>query len=103
MIKQLLDGSFYGFVPVSIAVALAGRAAEEIIFGDVSTGASNDFQQATRTARMMVTRWGMSDRVGKIALSEGSNSYLGDYETGQSYSDETAQQIDEEIKRIRRT
>jgi len=89
--KMLLD---------SIAVALAGRAAEEIIFGDVSTGASNDFQQATRTARMMVTRWGMSDRVGKIALSEGSNSYLGDYETGQSYSDETAQQIDEEIKRI---
>ena len=89
--KMLLD---------SIAVALAGRAAEEIIFGDVSTGASNDFQQATRTARMMVTRWGMSERVGKIALSEGSDSYLGDYETGQSYSDETAQQIDQEIKRI---
>ncbi len=83
-----------------IAVYLAGRAAEEIVFGDVSTGASNDFMQATNTARSMVTRWGMSERLGKIALSEGSSSYLGDYETVQSYSDETAQQIDEEVKRI---
>jgi cell division protease FtsH len=83
-----------------IAVALAGRATEALIFADVTTGAQNDFQQATDIARRMVTRWGMSDVLGRVALSSGSESYLGDYEMGRQYSEETARQIDEEVKKI---
>ena len=84
----------------TIAVALAGRVAEEIIFDDVTTGASNDFQQATDIAKRMVTQWGMSDAVGKIALASTSESYLGEYDTGRNYSGKTAQLIDAEIKKI---
>ena len=83
-----------------IGVALAGRATEEIIFGDVTTGAQNDFQQATDIARRMVTRWGMSDVLGKIALAAGNESYLGDMEGSAQYSDETARLIDLEVKKI---
>lgn len=83
-----------------IGVALAGRAAEEIVFNDVTTGASNDFQQATKIARRMVTSWGMSDLLGKIALSSSNESYLGEYEGGRSYSEETAKLIDAEVKSI---
>ena len=54
----------------TVAVALAGRAAEEIVFNDVTTGAANDFQQATNIARRMVSSWGMSDSLGKIAFVE---------------------------------
>ena len=89
--KELLD---------RIGVALAGRATEEIIFGDVTTGAQNDFQQATDIAKRMVTRWGMSDLVGKVALSSSSESYLGDYDSGRQYGDSTAQIVDAEIKGI---
>ncbi|MBC7645829.1 MAG: ATP-dependent zinc metalloprotease FtsH, partial [Pseudopedobacter sp.] len=60
-----------------IAVFLAGRAAEEIVFGDVSTGASNDFQRATSIARKMVTEWGMSKVLGKVAHSSEPQGYLG--------------------------
>ncbi|UCH25103.1 MAG: ATP-dependent zinc metalloprotease FtsH [Trueperaceae bacterium] len=83
-----------------IAVALAGRATEELIFGDVTTGAQNDFQQATDIARRMVTRWGMSSNLGKIALSSGADSYLGEFEGMRSYSEETAKLIDIEVKDI---
>lgn len=83
-----------------IAVALAGRATEALIFADVTTGAQNDFQQATDIARRMVTRWGMSDVLGRVALSSGSESFLGDYEMGRQYSEETARLIDEEVKKI---
>ncbi|MEZ4630667.1 MAG: ATP-dependent zinc metalloprotease FtsH [Deinococcales bacterium] len=83
-----------------IAVALAGRAAEELIFDDVTTGAQSDFQYATQNARYMVTRWGMSAKLGKIALSENNNSFLGDYEAPRLYSEDTAKLIDEEIKLI---
>ncbi len=89
--KMLLD---------RIGVALAGRAAEELIFGDVSTGAQNDFQQATDIARRMVTQWGMTESLGKIALSSSSGSYLGDYEGARQYSEETALLIDTEVKGI---
>jgi cell division protease FtsH len=83
-----------------IGVALAGRAAEDIIFQDVTTGAQNDFQQATNIARRMVTRWGMSEVVGKIALSSSNESYLGDYDVGREYSEDTAKIVDSEVKKI---
>lgn len=83
-----------------IGVALAGRAVEELIFKDVTTGAQNDFEQATNIAKRMVTSWGMSPRLGRVALASSSESYLGDYEGARSYSEETAQLIDEEVKDI---
>ncbi len=60
-----------------IAVALAGRAAEQVVFGAVTTGAQNDFQQATNIARRMVTTWGMSERLGKVSLASDESAYLG--------------------------
>ncbi|MGL4611098.1 MAG: ATP-dependent zinc metalloprotease FtsH [Trueperaceae bacterium] len=83
-----------------IGVALAGRATEELIFQDVTTGAQNDFQQATNIARRMVTRWGMSEAVGKIALASSNDSYLGDYDAVREYSEDTAKLIDAEVKKI---
>lgn len=83
-----------------IGVALAGRATEELIFQDVTTGAQNDFQQATNIARRMVTRWGMSDIIGKVALVTDSESYLGDFGGAREYSGSTAKIIDEEVKKI---
>ena len=87
-----------------IAMLLAGRAAEELIFGDVSGGASNDIQRATRIAQNMVTRYGMSDALGTVLLG-GDHSdaevFLGrDFGSTKNYSDETAHRIDEEIKRF---
>jgi cell division protease FtsH len=83
-----------------IGVALAGRATEELIFQDVTTGAQNDFQQATNIARRMVTRWGMSDLIGKVALVSDTDSYLGDYGGTREYSGSTAKIIDDELKKI---
>ncbi len=87
-----------------IAMLLGGRAAEEIIFGDVSGGASNDIQRATHIARDMVTRLGMSEELGTLLLG-GEHSddevFLGrDFNTGKNYSEATAFKIDSEIKRI---
>ncbi len=84
----------------TIGVALAGRAAEEIVFDDVTTGAQSDFQQATNIAKRMVTTWGMSDALGRVALASSSESYLGEMEGIKSYSDDTARLIDNEIKDI---
>ena len=87
-----------------IRMSLGGRIAEELIMGDISTGASGDIQQATRVARDMVTRYGMSDKMGTVLYgSEHSSSevFLGrDYGTGKNYSEQTAAAIDEEIQRI---
>jgi cell division protease FtsH len=83
-----------------IGVALAGRAAEDLEFGDVTTGAQNDFQQATSIARKMVTEWGMSERLGLIAHSTEQESFLGAGMQSRDYSDDTAKAIDEEIKEI---
>ena len=82
-----------------ICVALAGHAAEQIATGQVTTGAANDFQQATSIARRMVTEWGMSS-VGQLALEQDSGSYLGYGPQQGAYSDHTAQAIDEEVSRI---
>ncbi|BAU66442.1 ATP-dependent metalloprotease FtsH [Stanieria sp. NIES-3757] len=87
-----------------MAVALGGRIAEEIIFGEeeVTTGASNDLQQVTRVARQMVTRFGMSDRLGPVALGRQSgNVFLGrDIASDRDFSDETAAAIDEEVRNL---
>jgi cell division protease FtsH len=83
-----------------IGVALAGRAAEELQFNDVTTGAQNDFQQATRIARKMAAEWGMSQSLGHVALIEESQNYLGYGSESRSYSEETAQAIDDEVRSI---
>ena len=83
-----------------IAVALAGRAAEDLEFGDVTTGAQNDFQQATSIARRMVTEWGMSESLGPIAHITESESFLGNGMESRNYSEETARKIDGEVKQI---
>ncbi len=87
-----------------IVLSLGGRAAEEIILDDISTGASNDIQQATSVARNMVTRYGMSKKLGTVLYgSEHSNDevFLGrDFSSGKNYSEKTAAEIDEEIRSI---
>ena len=88
----------------SIVLSLGGRVAEAIVLDDISTGASSDIQQATRTARNMVTRYGMSDRLGTVLYgSEHSQDevFLGrDFSSGQGYSEATAAAIDEEVRSI---
>lgn len=81
---------------------LGGRAAEELILEDISTGASNDIERATRLARAMVTKYGMSERLGTIAYgSEDEEVFLGNQIThSRNYSEEVASVIDEEIKAI---
>lgn len=85
-----------------IVSLLGGRVAEQLILNDISTGASNDIERATQIARSMVTKYGMSERIGTIML--GSNQeevFLGrDFSHGKEYSEETAGIIDEEVKAI---
>lgn len=85
-----------------MAVALGGRLAEEIIYGEeeVTTGASNDLQQVTKVARQMVTRFGMSDRLGPVALGrQNGNVFMGrDIASDRDFSNETAAAIDEEVR-----
>ena len=85
-----------------IVMLLGGRCAEALVIGDVTTGASNDIERATSIARSMVTRYGMSDRLGPIVYGNDQQSvFLGrDFSSSQSYSDKTAYDIDEEIQRI---
>lgn len=87
-----------------MAVALGGRIAEEIIFGEeeVTTGASNDLQQVARVARQMVTRYGMSDRLGPIALGrQQGNVFLGrELASDRDFSNETAAIIDQEVRQL---
>lgn len=79
---------------------LGGRSAEELVYGNRTTGAENDIEQATRIARQMVTRWGMSDKLGMVQLAERRNPYLGGIESVKSYSEETARTVDAEILKI---
>ena len=85
-----------------IAVALGGRVAEEIIFGEVTTGAQNDFEQATELARRMVTEFGMSEKLGPLTLGKRHGPiFLGrDLVESRNYSEEIAYEIDKEIRRI---
>ncbi len=84
-----------------IAGLMGGRAAEELIFGQQSSGASNDFQQATQLARAMVTEYGMSDQLGPVQYEGQSGMFAGDAVPGQApFSINTANAIDEEVKRL---
>lgn len=91
--NQLLD---------QIAYAMGGRIAEEIVFKDPTTGASNDFEKATSIARTMVTKYGMSAKIGAISLGSGSSEpFLGrELATHQNYSNEMAQVVDNEVRAI---
>ena len=88
----------------NIVLSLGGRVAEAIVLDDISTGASSDIQQATRVARNMVTRYGMSDKLGTVLYGNEHSSdevFLGrDFSSGQNYSEKTAAQIDDEIRAI---
>ncbi len=86
----------------SITVLLGGRAAEEIIFGDQTSGAGNDLERATEIARKMVCEWGMSDKVGPVTFGKREEQiFLGkDLARHKDYSEATALEIDKEIKRI---
>ena len=91
--NQLLDDLVYG---------MGGRVAEEIVFRDPSTGPANDIQQATKTARAMVTDYGMSDRIGMVKLGDADTEAFGhgSGEGPRPFSDETAAIIDEEVRRL---
>lgn len=82
-----------------IVTLTGGRTAEEIVFDSITSGAANDIEQATKLARAMVTRFGMSDNFGMMGLETVSNAYLGG-ETALICSDETAAKIDQEVQNI---
>jgi cell division protease FtsH len=82
-----------------LATITGGRAAEELIFNTATTGAANDIEQATRLARAMVTRYGMSDKFGMIALETMTNPYLGE-DTTMTCSSETAAEVDKAVMEI---
>jgi len=85
----------------TLAAILGGRAAEEIVFGEISTGAANDLQQATQMAERMVKEFGMSQRIGLVAhRTDRSQQLLGMPPADRAYSDETAKLIDAEVKAI---
>jgi cell division protease FtsH len=94
--KKVMEGD--------IAVSLAGRAAEQIVFDDYSGGASSDIKHATRTARRMITVYGMSEELGTVCLAgehSGDEVFLGrDFSSGDNLSEETKAKIDREIRRI---
>ena len=90
--KEMLD---------MIAMTMAGRIAEELVSGDISSGASGDIQQATGMARAMVCQWGMSDTMGMVQYGSDDEMYLGrDMVRKKDYSEDAAQKIDSEVKRI---
>ena len=83
-----------------IAGLMGGRAAEELIFNSQSSGASNDFEQATQIARSMVTQYGMSDKIGPVELQSSGQVFTGQGYDQSSYSEKTAALVDEEVRRI---
>ena len=90
-----------GQFEAQMAVMMGGKTAEEIVFGEVTTGASNDLQQASKIARRMVTEFGMSDSLGPRAFDESSMVFLGKELTqGRNYSDAVAEEIDSEIGKL---
>ena len=84
-----------------IAMSLGGYVAEEMVFGDITTGPSNDLQVATNLARAMVTRWGMSEEIGPIALeSDGGRTMFGQGVNDREYSERVSALIDSEVSKI---
>jgi cell division protease FtsH len=91
------------YLRARIVGMLGGRAAEEIVYGTRTTGAESDIEQATAVARQMVTRWGMSDRLGLVQLAPRQNPYLDGpvaYSGARPFSEDTARTIDAEVQRI---
>jgi cell division protease FtsH len=101
--EERMESGLYSrsYLQNQMAVALGGRVAEEIVYGEdeVTTGASNDLQQVARVARQMVTRFGMSDRLGPVALGRSQGGmFLGrDMAAERDFSEDTAAAIDEEV------
>ncbi|MBQ9795601.1 MAG: ATP-dependent zinc metalloprotease FtsH [Clostridia bacterium] len=90
--KKLLD---------TITMMLGGRSAEEIMLDDITTGASNDIERATKVARKMVAEWGMTDEIGLISFGDGGEIFVGrNYQKQVPYSDELASKIDVEVKKM---
>ncbi|MCP3164338.1 ATP-dependent zinc metalloprotease FtsH [Myxococcus qinghaiensis] len=91
--KQMLD---------QIAMAMGGRIAEELLFNEMSSGAANDIERATETARAMVCRWGMSEKLGPLAFGKSDGEvFLGrDFNSSKDYSEDTAREIDSEVRSI---
>nr|WP_216669255.1 ATP-dependent zinc metalloprotease FtsH [Corallococcus exiguus] len=91
--KQILD---------QITMAMGGRIAEELMFNEMSSGAANDIERATETARAMVCRWGMSEKMGPLAFGKSDGEvFLGrDFNSSKDYSEDTARQIDMEVRSI---
>ncbi|WP_068819427.1 ATP-dependent zinc metalloprotease FtsH3 [Phormidesmis priestleyi] len=104
--EDRMDSGLYSrsYLQNQMAVALGGRLAEELVYGEeeVTTGASNDLQQVARVARQMVTRFGMSDRLGPVALGrQQGNMFMGrDIASERDFSDETAATIDDEVRSL---
>jgi cell division protease FtsH len=86
----------------TMAMTLGGRAAEEVVFGEITTGASNDLEKVTATAKQMVMRFGMSDKLGpRVYGHDHGQPFLGrEFSTEPDYSDEIAREIDDEVRRI---
>ena len=83
-----------------IVVLLGGRVAEQLEFDDISTGASNDLQRATKLAHDMIAKYGMNERIGAVAYDDDSEIFVGrDYERTRSYSEQTAAEIDAEVRK----
>jgi cell division protease FtsH len=95
------------YLRTRVVGAMGGRAAEDIVYGTRTTGAESDMQQATSVVRQMVTRWGMSERLGPVALADRNDGYLNPGEGGSGapgpwrpYSDDTARLVDAEVRRM---
>ncbi len=90
------------YLEAQLVTALGGRAAEQVAIGRITTGAENDLQRVTAIARQMVTRWGMSERLGTISFSERDDPFAGTAlaTSSRDYSEQTASIIDEEVNRI---
>jgi cell division protease FtsH len=86
----------------AMAMTLGGRAAEEIVFGEITTGASNDLEKVTATAKQMVMRFGMSEKLGpRVFGHDHGQPFLGrEFSSEPDYSDEIAREIDDEVRRI---
>lgn len=97
------DENHYTFSKLNsrICMTMGGRMAEELVFGDITAGASSDIQRATEIAKKMVTEWGMSEKLGFQNFGKGEEVFIGrDYQVHNTYSEKTASIIDEEVKKI---
>ena len=85
----------------TLTMMLGGRAAEEVMLNDITTGASNDIERATNVARKMVAEWGMSEKFGLVSFGQGNQIFVGrDYQQTKGYSEQMAKEIDAETKKI---